>query len=112
MFFHNYCVVLANNFVFFSGLFNVVEFLDSKNRGKPMLCVVPDKWMVNDTRCVWPPYQKQKLIDLAVERCQTPAENWTVYDIRLLGCAGMCYAQFHDYDFIDFFLLVLLYHSL
>ena len=72
-----------------AGAFKIVEFVSSMSHGKPTTAIVPYKWMMNDGKCLWPPYRKQNLIDDAVENQENPGENWKVFDIRLLGSAGM-----------------------
>jgi len=67
-------------------VFNVVEF---KEGSEHQICVVPIEWLVGDGQCVWPPYRKQKQIDQAVRCRQQPEATWEVYDIRILGCAGI-----------------------
>jgi len=58
-------------------------------------CVVPMEWLVDDVHCVWPPYRKQKQIDQAVRCRQLPQETWEVYDIRILGSAGILLLLLH-----------------
>ena len=69
---------------------HVVEFLgpSGERLKKPTTSVVPDKWICDENKCVWPSYKKQALIDQAIQQQKTPDENWSVYGIRILGSAG------------------------
>jgi len=85
------------HYLLVSDVFNVVEFTEGS---EPQICVIPIEWLVDDVRCVWPPYRKQKQIDQAVRCRQRPEEAWEVYDIRILGCAGRLFL------FITYFIYV------
>jgi hypothetical protein len=66
--------------IFLLGIFNVVEF--TKDRTVSM---IPDLWFINDVKCVWP----KRNVAVACEERTQPKSDWTVYDIRLLGSAGI-----------------------
>jgi hypothetical protein len=61
-----------------------VEFTASKT-----VSVVPDTWLVRDGKCAWPSYKKQQSIDAAVQERRNPGDDWTTYDVRVLGSAGI-----------------------
>jgi len=77
-----------------SDVYNVVEFTQGS---EAQICVIPIEWLLDDNRCVWPPYRKQKQINQAVRCRQQPEEAWEVYDIRILGCAGILFLLLHIY---------------
>jgi len=66
----------------------VVEFQSSAKR-KRQICIVPVEWLIDDCKCTWPTYRKQKEIYAAVKSRQKPEDNWEVFSVRILGSAGL-----------------------
>lgn len=68
----------------------MVEFTSSvfKKNGKAPMCIIPVDWILDDGKCMWPPYKKQRDIDEAVVNRQASSAKWTVYDMRILASAG------------------------
>lgn len=62
--------------------FSVVIFEDNSVQ------VIPKKWIVDDSTCVYPNYPNDKKVLKSVESKETPKEDWKTYNVTLYGSYG------------------------
>jgi len=70
------------------GVYNIVIFPPARKGGKETTSIVPDSWLVDATRCAWPPYRKQAQIDEAVVKRSLPGDNWSICNMRIVKATG------------------------
>ena len=63
-------------------------FQPGRKGGKETTGIVPDTWILDNFRCLWPPFRKQKQIDEAVMNRAQPGDNWSVCAMRFLRSSG------------------------
>lgn len=59
-------------------MFAIVEFTEAKE-----VAIVPKCWIVTPNLCVWPPLQGSAILE-ATKKCQPPAKNWGMFEVRIL----------------------------
>lgn len=67
----------------FCGWF-VVKFLNEKN----IIEVIPNNWMINFTKCLWPSQIGSIKMQVAIKNRLMPSNDWTSYAIKVI-CAQM-----------------------
>ena len=69
-------------------MFSIVEF-KARGKTKPM-DVIPTRWMVNGSSCLWPPKAMEEDLYRMVNRRDAPEKNWRKFACRILCQNGMC----------------------
>ena len=64
--------------------FAVVEFSEDRS-----VEVVPSNWIVDDV-CFWPPFRGLRFT-AAAKKCETPADSWLKFHIRVIRTYGWSY---------------------
>ena len=70
-------------------------FPPGRKDGQETTGIIPDTWILDEHRCLWPPYRKQKKIDEDVVSRAQPSDNWAVYEMRILRSTGKVLVSFH-----------------